>query len=410
MLLPHHSSVPRQAATPEHLNQNDSGVSPERLVHRNGPVRVEVLHCDRKGLIQCGPPRKRFNTTQMSTLNSPLRFTPILKRALWGGTRLERELGKPAGGVSDAAESWEVCDLPGNVSVVRDGPFAGRTIRDLMKEFAKDLLGRHSHATQFPLLIKFLDASEQLSVQVHPKDPTQMPDGSMRPGKAESWFVVDADPENRMYLGLREGVDRPKLEAAAETGQFAECLHIHEAQRGELFYLQPGTVHALGGGLLIAEIQQPSDITYRFYDWDRTDSEGRPRELHAESAMESTNFDLGPVRPEPSRPYGERPGSATLLKCPHFIIHRHEGPEPLSLPADECMHVLIVLAGTVSQGDFQLQKGETAVIPAARTLRDWTLSSDAFLLDSHLPADWTPPGVTSRRQPDSETELYPIQS
>lgn len=318
-------------------------------------------------------------------IDRPLRFHHLLKRALWGGTRLERELFKSTGGVSDAAESWEVCDLPGNISIVDSGPLAGQSLRQLMEHSVADLLGRHASQQQFPLLIKFLDAHQQLSVQVHPKKPTRMPDGSIRPGKAECWIVIDADPGNRMFLGLREGVSRQQLLTAITQGRLEECLHHYQAQPGDCIYLEPGTVHALGGGLLIAEIQQPSDITYRLHDWGRTDSYGRPRELHLEQGLAATNFDSGPVLPVVPQKFPRRTRSEVLVECPHFIINRHFGLETLTLTDDDAMHVFVALNGTVRQGDFQLQRGQTAVVPAARAESTWELSPDAVLIDAHLP-------------------------
>lgn len=315
-----------------------------------------------------------------------LLFSPLIKRALWGGTRLENELGKATGGVPDAAESWEVCDLDGNVSVVQQGAFAGRSLRDLMQEYAPELLGIHRALQTFPLLVKFLDAQQQLSVQVHPKAPVQLPDGSWQQGKTESWVVLDATPESRMYVGLRTGIGEKDLREAVRTSNFESCLHSYTPQVGDCIHLPPGTVHALGGGLLIAEIQQPSDITYRFYDWGRTDAKGRPRELHIEQSFATTNFDTGPIHPVTPRPAEGYPDAELLVDCPHYLIVRHHGPQPLILPLDGRMHILIVIKGTASQKDIHLTRGQTAVIPASRAESKWELSDDAIVLDSFLPA------------------------
>jgi mannose-6-phosphate isomerase len=314
-----------------------------------------------------------------------LQFYPLIKRAIWGGTRLAHELGKETGGITDAAESWEISDLPGNTSVVATGLLAGTTLRQLMEETATDLLGRHRDHPQFPLLIKFLDAQQQLSVQVHPKDPVQMPDGTWRPGKTESWIVLSAKPESRMYLGLCPGIGEEELRTAVRTGDFERCLYSYSPKAGDCIHLSPGTVHALGGGLLVAEIQQPSDITYRFYDWGRTDAQGRSRELHIEQSFASTDFDIGPVHPVVPRPIAERTGSELLVECPHYTIVRHFGSQPLILPDDDRMHILIVLSGSASNKDVHLVRGQTAVVPASRTDSRWELSNDAIVLDTFLP-------------------------
>lgn len=314
-----------------------------------------------------------------------LLFSPLIKRAIWGGTRLEKELGKLTGGIPNAAESWEVCDLPGDVSVVARGPMTGRSLRQITHEFPEDLLGIHHELRQFPLLVKFLDAQKQLSVQVHPKNPVQLPDGTWQAGKVETWVVLDCTSESRMYLGLRPGIGEVELREAVQRGQIENCLHVFVPKVGDCIHLDPGTVHTLGGGLLIAEIQEPSDVTFRFHDWNRTDSDGQPRELHIEQSFQGTDFDIGPVYPVTPSPAEGYPNSELLVECPHYHILRHFGPRPLNLPQDDRMHVLVVLAGTASQNDVHLERGQTAVVPASRKESRWNLSNDAIVLDSFLP-------------------------
>jgi len=319
------------------------------------------------------------------SLNQPIQLVPLIKRAIWGGERLAQSLGKETGEFSDVAESWETADLPGNVCIVRNGPFAGKTLRQLVQDHPVELLGQHAHLKQFPILVKFLDAQSQLSVQVHPKNPVRLSDGTWRTGKAESWIVLDAQPESRMYLGLKPGITAKELRTAVQTGDFESCLHTCTPKIGDCFYLEPGTVHALGGGILVAEIQQPSDVTYRFYDWGRTDSQGRSRELHIEESFAATNFEIGAVHPVIPTPLPDRQRSERLVRSPYFEILRHPGPGTWSLPDDRKMHVLIVLSGTARQKDLLLRKGETAVIPAGRIHASWQLSDDAILLDATLP-------------------------
>ncbi len=319
------------------------------------------------------------------TLSRPICFKPLIKRALWGGTRLERELEKATGGVLDASESWEVCDLPGSVSVVSDGPLAGMTLSEVMKQFGNELVGRTKKSDQFPLLVKFLDAQHRLSVQVHPKNPSIMPDGTLRQGKAECCIILDAGPESLMFSGLRAGVDERQLRLAIETGDFDSCLYSFHPQPGDCIFLDAGTVHALGEGLLVAEIQQPSDLTYRLHDWGRVDLHGKPRELHIERSIAATDFQRGPVYPVIPKPLVERLGSELLVECPHFVIHRHAGSAPLALPDDDKMHVFIVISGEVSQDGLTLRQGQTAVIPAARASGNWNATAATVVIDSFLP-------------------------
>lgn len=318
-------------------------------------------------------------------LDQPLFFNPIIKLALWGGTRLAQEFSKETGNAQDVAESWEVSDLPGNVSFVSSGPFAGWTLRKLMEEYPVDLLGRHAPQDRFPVMVKFLDAQQRLSVQVHPKDPTLMSDGVWRTGKAEFWVVVAADPSSQMHLGLRAGVSEQQFRRALTSGDFEDCLYAYRAQPGDCIYLEPGTVHSLGGGLLIAEIQQPSDVTYRLYDWERLDATGQLRQLHVEAGMAATSFDRGPVLPMTPRQWPGHPHSEELVTSPHFVVHRHWGPAGLTLANDNAMHVFVMLNGRARQGEFQINRGQTIVIPAARKEFHWDLSADAIVLDAHLP-------------------------
>ncbi|WP_437204629.1 type I phosphomannose isomerase catalytic subunit [Planctomicrobium sp. SH664] len=312
-----------------------------------------------------------------------LKFSPILKRAIWGGQQLEQVLNKAGSGQTDIAESWELSDVPDNASLVSHGSLAGISLRDLMIRQPQALLGRHASVTRFPLLVKFLDANRQLSVQVHPADSLDGKTGEIVSGKAEAWIVLASSPDSCMYLGLQPGITAAKLRTAIEENCFEQCLHRYHPQVGDCIYLAPGTVHALGGGLLIAEIQQTCDTTYRLHDWGRLDAQGRPRELHLEAGLAVTDYSAGPVLPVTPRPLPG--GGEELVVCPYFVIHRHTGPAVFELPHDERMHILVVLAGQVRAGGIELVKGETLLLPAARESTRVECSEDAILLDSFLP-------------------------
>ena len=213
----------------------------------------------------------------------PLRFEPIFRRYLWGGRRLGTVLGKPIGEGSDYAESWEVVDHGADQSRVAFGPLAGTTLGELVREHGHELLGRHHPQPQFPLLIKLLDAQQKLSVQVHPNDEQAARLDTPDYGKTEAWVVLAAEPGSRIYAGLKRGFDRPALERELNRGTCELCLHHFEPRVGDCVFLPAGTVHALGGGLLIAEVQQSSDTTYRLFDWNRVGPDGRPRALHIEA-------------------------------------------------------------------------------------------------------------------------------
>jgi mannose-6-phosphate isomerase len=228
----------------------------------------------------------------------PLRFEPIFKTAIWGGRRLaEMFPNAPDGPIGEA---WVLSDQGDNVSVVADGPFKGTTLRELMRTRRGELLGPAlTHHEAFPLLLKFIDACESLSVQVHPDDEWARTLTGVARGKTEAWIVMHAEPGSRIYAGLKAGVDGGALERAVANGTTVDVLHSFEPKpAGDCIFLPAGTVHALGGGITVFEVQQTSDVTYRLYDWDRVDSKtGRPRDLHIKQALACADFYRGPVVP-----------------------------------------------------------------------------------------------------------------
>lgn len=247
-------------------------------------------------------------------------FRPLLKRLVWGGRQLGELLGKPIGEGSDYAESWEVVDHGADQSVVIGGKEAGRTLRELVRDRPGDLFGEGIRYDHFPLLLKFLDCNRVLSVQVHPDDAYA---GQMTPpdlGKTEAWYVVAAKPDAVIYAGLRPGVDPQQLRAACGDGSVGGLLHEVRPRVGDCFFIPAGTVHALGGGLVVAEIQQSSDTTFRLFDWNRVDAAGRGRELHVDQAIAVTDFSRGPV--EPQQPHPDEDGLETLVRCDKFILRR----------------------------------------------------------------------------------------
>lgn len=230
----------------------------------------------------------------------PLRFRPIFKSALWGGRRIAEMLpGAPLTG--PISEAWLLSDVDGNESVVAEGPFAGATLRELMRSHRAELaLPQHE---SFPLLVKIIDACEPLSIQVHPNDEQAQRLTNQPRGKTEVWYILHAEPGSRVFAGLKQGVSRSEFESALAGGRIEECLHSFAARAGDCVYLPAGTIHAAGGGLTIFEVQQTSDLTFRLHDWGRVDAKtGQPRELQVELALQCVNFDQGPVGPCERRP------------------------------------------------------------------------------------------------------------
>jgi mannose-6-phosphate isomerase len=235
-------------------------------------------------------------------------------------------------------------------------------------------------------MVKFLDAEQQLSIQVHPKNPVEQPDGTMRAGKAEAWIVLDAAPGSQMLLGLKPDVTETDLRTAAAQGNIEQYLQSYHPHQGDFIFLPPRTIHSLGGGILIAEVQQPSDVTYRLHDWNRRDASGRCRELHLEQAILTADLAAPPVLPHPQNPAIQH---ETLLHSSHFAIHRHCGFSTWSIPQDERFHVIVMLFGRAilrQERDETLQRGQTIVLPACRSSSELLLEPDAVLLDIFLPA------------------------
>ncbi len=324
--------------------------------------------------------------------NYPLRFQPLLRRYLWGGRRLETVLGKTLPPGEDYAESWEVVDHGADQSVVAWGPLSGATLSGLVTELGPALVGRHAPQTQFPLLFKFLDAQRDLSIQVHPDDRQAAQLTPPDRGKTEAWVVLYADPGSRIYAGLAAGVDRGILEDAVEQGQTSHLVHSFEPAVGDCLLIPAGTVHALGAGLVIAEVQQSSDTTFRLDDWGRVGPDGTPRQLHVEQALSVIDFQRGPC--EPCRPQSGGPRHVErLVACDKFVIDRWRFSAGRTLEGDNRFHLLVPLSGAVMvERDAcprPLALGETILVPAAAgSVRlEPAGQGSVALLDIYLPND-----------------------
>ncbi len=247
----------------------------------------------------------------------PLTFTPYLKPVIWGGTAL-RPLKGFAPSNEKIGESWEISAVPGHVSVVADGALAGCSLDELMQHYGADLVGPsvfEHFGTHFPLLIKFIDAQDNLSIQVHPDDELARVRHHAS-GKTEMWYVMDARPGACLYSGFAIPTDTEDYRRRIADRTFMDTLARHEVRRGDVFYLPAGRVHAIGAGCLIAEIQQSSDITYRIYDYDRRDAYGNPRELHTDWAADAIDFT---VKQNYRTIYNVHRNEVTeLVHCPYF--------------------------------------------------------------------------------------------
>jgi mannose-6-phosphate isomerase len=320
--------------------------------------------------------------------NYPLRFTPLFRRYLWGGRRLQTMLGKQLGPGDDYAESWELVDHGEDQSVVSDGAAKGLSLRQLVTDHADDLLGRHADREQFPLLFKFLDCNRTLSVQVHPNDEQGAKLDPPDLGKTEAWVVLAAEPGSKIYAGLKPGVTRDELSAAINAGTCETCLHEFEPEVGDCVFIKAGTVHALGAGLVIAEIQQASDTTFRLFDWNRVDATGKPRQLHIAESLAVTDYARGPVDAQQPATT-DSPSRERLVDCDKFVLDRLTLTKPQVVGGDERLHLLVPLAGAITvSGDAvakALTLGQTCLVPAAAGEVNLVPSDNAVVLDIYLP-------------------------
>lgn len=299
----------------------------------------------------------------------PLVFEPLLKQIRWGGRKLGDVLQKPIGDAQDYAESWEVADQPSGQSVVAQGRYAGKTLSELVTQYPQQLLGRHHQMSQFPLLIKFLDANDWLSLQVHPNDIQAKSYNPAENGKTEAWIILQAEPESMLCAGLQTGVTRQQFEQHLQAGTVEDCLHLFPARAGDCIFVPANTVHALGPGILLAEVQQQSNLTFRVHDWGRVGSDGLPREIHVEQSLACIDFQRGPVQPvSPVLLSCQGHHFEELVRCPYFVIRRHQTVNPFPLKLDDRFRILMLLNGSAqlqsSNGDLAVRTGTTVLLPA----------------------------------------------
>ncbi len=315
----------------------------------------------------------------------PLTFQPIFKERVWGGRGIERLYDKKLPPDVPIGESWEISDRPGDASVITNGPLAGRDLRWLMENHPRELLGGARPATgnHFPLLCKILDAREKLSLQVHP--PAGKAAGLGGEPKTEMWYIAGAAPGAELYAGLKRGVTRAEFEGKIRDGSVAECIHRLPVKPGDAMFLPSGRVHAIGAGLVIFEIQQNSDTTYRVFDWNRVGLDGTPRALHVAESLASIDF--GDIEPNlvQSRFAGGDVKSRPLVTDPVFNVEAVEMKTGASLNLKpHKLQILAVVCGRLELRDgpisVPLAAGEFCLVPASREQAEILVKSGAALL------------------------------
>jgi mannose-6-phosphate isomerase len=300
----------------------------------------------------------------------PLKFRPILKERLWGGTKLADKLNKPS--TSDiTGESWELSGVDGDVSEVAEGELKGNSLNDLIDQWGADLLGESvikRFGKEFPILIKFIDAKQDLSIQLHPDDDLARSRHNSF-GKTEMWYIMDADEDASLIVGFNQPMTKEKYKMSLEDRSLLEYLNYEKVKPGDTYFINTGKIHAIGAGVLLAEIQQTSDITYRVFDFDRRDKEGNLRELHTEMALDAIDFE----QKDDFRVLYEREKDRVnlMVDCPYFKTNflDLQGDLLRDMSSRDSFTIYMCVEGkaeiTNESGSASLQKGETILLPAS---------------------------------------------
>lgn len=322
----------------------------------------------------------------MSFIQYPIVFKPILKERIWGGQKLGTVLGKELCS-QQVGESWEISGVTGEVSSVANGPYTNWSLDKLISTYPKEVLGDYIYnrfGQKFPLLFKFLDAKEDLSIQLHPNDDLAM-QRHQSFGKTEMWYVMQADQGARVVVDFKDQVTQDDYLHHLQQKTLPSILNEIPVKEGDVFFIETGTVHAIGKGVLLAEIQQTSDITYRVYDWDRKDKYGNSRELHVDNALEAINY--GPKQVEIS--YKETPNIANqVVNCPYFKVNfiNLNKKYTVDKPVDR-FYLYICTKGSCSfeilDQTYSFKQGDSMLIPASCS--QINIKGDATLLEIFVP-------------------------
>ncbi len=315
-------------------------------------------------------------TNKNIRLNNPFLLRPAYKDYLWGGNRLNDDFSKDID-VSPLAETWECSTHPSGESIVANGVYEGHSLRDVLK-FHKEFLGRHANDEgELPILIKLIDADKDLSVQVHPDDKyaEKYEDGQL--GKTEVWYILDARADSTIYYGFNTDVTQDQVRKSIEDGKIEKYLQKVNVKKNDIFYIEAGTVHAIGKGTLVAEIQENSDLTYRLYDYNRTDKHGQKRQLHIDKAMDVLNYNKAnePVQPMRVLRYTAGCAREMLYRCKYFelyrmIINTERQRQLVKYSSDKKSYSVLLCVdgcGAISYGldkEFLVFKGDCVFVPA----------------------------------------------
>ena len=318
----------------------------------------------------------------------PIKFKPLLMQTLWGGDKII-PFKKLTDKLTQVGESWEISGVKGNETVVSEGEFKGKKLNELVEELKGKLVGEANYerfGNDFPLLIKFIDARQELSIQVHPTDELARKRGKLR-GKTEMWYIMNSDENARLRAGMKEKITPEQYKAMVENDTITDAIAEYQVKEGDCFFLPAGRIHSIGTGCFLAEIQQTSDVTYRIYDFKRKDKDGNYRELHTEEAAECIDYNVESDYRTAYTPAKNQ--GVSLVQCPYFNTAVYDLDEPMTLDYSE-LDSFVILIGLKGSGEITdnegntttLREGETILFPA--TTREVKVSGTVKFLETYV--------------------------
>ena len=318
----------------------------------------------------------------------PIKFQPLLKQTLWGGDKIVtfKHLDSQ---LENVGESWEISGVKDNETIVKEGPLKGKSLNEVVAELKDRLVGKDNYqrfGDEFPLLIKFIDARQDLSIQVHPNDEIAHKQGKPR-GKTEMWYLMESEPGAKLYCGLKKQITPDQYKEMVDNDTICDALAQYEVKEGDCFFLPAGRIHAIGSGCFLAEIQQTSDVTYRIYDYKRQDKNGNYRELHTKLAAESINYQV--ENDYRTHYVGRLNKGVSLVQCPYFCTAVYDLNEPMTLDYSE-LDSFVILIGLKGEGritdnegnEVSIMAGDTLLIPA--TTETLSVSGTIKFLETYI--------------------------
>lgn len=318
----------------------------------------------------------------------PIKFQPLLKQTLWGGDKIVtfKHLDSQ---LENVGESWEISGVKDNETIVKEGPLKGKSLNEVVAELKDRLVGKENYqrfGDEFPLLIKFIDARQDLSIQVHPNDEIAHKQGKPH-GKTEMWYLMESEPGAKLYCGLKKQITPDQYKEMVDNDTICDALAQYEVKEGDCFFLPAGRIHAIGPGCFLAEIQQTSDVTYRIYDYKRKDKNGNYRELHTKLAAESINYQV--ENDYRTHYVGRLNKGVSLVQCPYFCTAVYDLNEPMTLDYSE-LDSFVILIGLKGEGkiidnegnEVSIMAGDTLLIPA--TTETLSVSGTIKFLETYI--------------------------